>query len=133
MSYFYQHVRTSNDTNGNPRRCYVVYRLDAGGCDCVAVFDEGYSGLPRLLRDMPSVYPVDVLATAYHGFLKLGKRALDQYGEFTGGKRSRADQLKAFAEHVLNEQLSHGEHGDAEYIRLARAALDVSREEEVHG
>lgn len=80
----YQHIKAPNDKNGNPRRCYVVYAVTAQTSDCVAVFDEGYAGIPRLLSNMPSLYPVNVSATDYKGFLNLGKRALQQYGEFKG-------------------------------------------------
>ncbi len=40
----YQHLRCTNDNNGNPRRVFVFYGADGA---IVAVEDEGYSGTPR--------------------------------------------------------------------------------------
>lgn len=40
--YFLNHLCAPNDTNGNPRRVFVVQRLSDGLIE--AAFDEGYSG-----------------------------------------------------------------------------------------
>ena len=45
----YQHLITTNDINGNPRRLYVL--LDKQGT-MTEVIDEGYSGLPDKCRDL---------------------------------------------------------------------------------
>ena len=45
----YQHLRCTNDHNGNPRRVFVFY--DAAGT-IVAVEDEGYRGTPAACRGM---------------------------------------------------------------------------------
>lgn len=63
----WQHLRADNDTNGNPRRCYVVY---GGNGDILDVIDEGYEGRPGWLRDVPQLASVDVSPTEYRQFLK---------------------------------------------------------------
>ncbi len=55
----YQHLRCTNDNNGNPRRLYVF--MDATGA-IVAVQDEGYRGRPAEcngLVELPAIetYP----------------------------------------------------------------------------
>lgn len=57
----YQHLRCTNDGNGNPRRVFVFY--DAAG-GIVAVEDEGYGGKPAACRGLvhlPSIetYPAE--------------------------------------------------------------------------
>ena len=47
----YQHLRCTNDNNGNPRRVFVFY--DAAG-GIVAVEDEGYRGTPAACRGLSS-------------------------------------------------------------------------------
>lgn len=43
-----QHWRADNDSNGNPRRIYMVWDRDGR---LIAALDEGYSGFPRALSD----------------------------------------------------------------------------------
>ncbi len=45
----YQHLRCTNDTNGNPRRVFVLY--DAQG-EIVRAIDEGYRGTPAECRGL---------------------------------------------------------------------------------
>ena len=57
----YQHLRCTNDNNGNPRRVFVFY--DAAG-GIVAVEDEGYRGTPAACRglvQLPTIetYPAE--------------------------------------------------------------------------
>ena len=57
----YQHLRCTNDGNGNPRRVFVF--MDATG-GIVAVEDEGYRGTPAACRglvELPSIetYPAE--------------------------------------------------------------------------
>ena len=57
----YQHLRCTNDNNGNPRRVFVFY--DAAG-GIVAVEDEGNRGTPAACRglvELPSIetYPAE--------------------------------------------------------------------------
>jgi hypothetical protein len=57
----YQHLRCTNDGNGNPRRVYVFYAADGS---IVAVEDEGYDGAPRAcqgLVELPTIetYPAE--------------------------------------------------------------------------
>ena len=79
---FYQHLKAPNDTNGNPRRLYVVYSLmETGPIEkhelipvLTAVFNEGYRGLPKELKGLSELYPVFVSATEYRNHVKLGKK-----------------------------------------------------------
>lgn len=70
----YQHLRALNDPNGNPQRLYVVYEWiipdekyrQPEHWATVAVWDEGYIGLPDALRDMPSLPSIDISRSDYH-------------------------------------------------------------------
>ena len=64
---FCQHLRAPNDTNGNPRRCYVVYDDNGGVLD---VIDEGYSGLPKALRNIAHLPDIEVEAKTYREWVK---------------------------------------------------------------
>lgn len=80
VSYVYQHLRATNDPNGNPQRLFVVYgfaewttynepglsdgrRIDVS---TVAVYDEGYRGRPEALRGLPELPCVDISRSDYH-------------------------------------------------------------------
>ena len=63
----YQHLRGPQDTNGNPRRCFVVY--DSGG-NILEVIDEGYAGRPKHLRMLAQLPDVVVSANEYRAFLR---------------------------------------------------------------
>lgn len=52
----YQHLRCTNDNNGNPRRVFVFYDATGG---IVAVEDEGYHGEPRGCRGLVRLLPID--------------------------------------------------------------------------
>ena len=57
----YQHLRCTNDNNGNPRRVFVFYDVTGG---IVAVEDEGYRGTPAACRglvQLPTIetYPAE--------------------------------------------------------------------------
>jgi len=43
-TYVIGHYAAPNDTNGNPRRVFVLYRVDKGYLSHVAARDEGYEG-----------------------------------------------------------------------------------------
>jgi hypothetical protein len=64
----YQQHRHSNDSNGNPRRIFVVY--STGGIP-MRVINEGYAGNPRL--DLPELSPVDVTASEYRSTIRYAK------------------------------------------------------------
>jgi hypothetical protein len=77
-------LSTTNDANGNPRRCYVVlhdgvrFGVPTGYPGIEAVIDEGYEGI-RALRDAyPSIVDTaaefDVPVREYNDLL-------DRYGE----------------------------------------------------
>jgi hypothetical protein len=72
------HVCATNDTNGGPRRCFVV--VDAGSGSIVDVVDEGYEGEAGSLK--PYAYPygvivlshrVNVSPSEYKRWLKVGE------------------------------------------------------------
>lgn len=71
------HECTTNDSNGNPRRCYTGI---SGTGHIVRVEDEGYTGRPEWVRDLASagVYDVhiSVVPAHYRNRIKLG-RGLD--------------------------------------------------------
>ena len=74
-----QHVRAPNDRNGNPRRCFVLYRVgyindrpEMGAyADVVTVEDQGYSGEPKEWRAYPHLPSVQASPTEYKAFLAL--------------------------------------------------------------
>ena len=39
--------------------------------------------------------------------------------------KTKLDKLSDILNHIKNEQLSHGEHGDAEYIRICDEGIDI--------
>ncbi len=57
----------SNDTNGNPRRAFVIWSSDGTLLD---VIDEGYSGKPQWLRELADLGDIKVTATEYREILK---------------------------------------------------------------
>lgn len=59
---FYQHVSTTHDTNGNPRRLYLVYN---GNGDLTDVYEEGYRGLPKELRQMKQLSTLEITPREY--------------------------------------------------------------------
>lgn len=58
MKHFYNYFGTTHDSNGNPRRVYVVYN-ELG--QVIDVFDERYNGDSRI-------------KVAYHDVVMLGGR-----------------------------------------------------------
>lgn len=66
----YQHLSAPNDTNGNPRRCFVIMGEDARVLD---VIDEGYAGAPRWIRDLVQLPGMRITATEYRDWLRTGK------------------------------------------------------------
>ena len=65
------HMRAPNDTNGNPRRCYVVMTRDGA---IVQAVDEGYSGWQAVCQ---AGYPnavqgpaFDVTPSAYRALVR---------------------------------------------------------------
>jgi hypothetical protein len=65
--FAYQHLRWPNDTNGNPRRLYLVYDENAS---LLAVIDEGYRGLPKGLHGIPQL-PTMELNAGYREYKNL--------------------------------------------------------------
>ena len=69
--YYVNHIRTTNDVNGNPRRAFVVY--DAQGRH-VETIDEGYDGYSKLCEKYPKhriLMRVDASVKEYKRFLKM--------------------------------------------------------------
>ena len=70
------HYKTKNDTNGNPRRCYVVYAdtsTDVTPKNIVAVYDEGYTNYIPVEKHRNVIDSVEVPISTYNRFIKLGK------------------------------------------------------------
>lgn len=67
----FQHLKAGHDTNGNPRRCFVI--LDNTGT-VLDVIDEGYAGRPLWLRDLVELPNVTVSAGEYRSFLKMAAK-----------------------------------------------------------
>lgn len=64
------HLRASNDTNGNPRRLFLI--LDNDG-DAVDAVDEGYSGYGAIARNYPEIKigaTIEVTPAEYRSWLK---------------------------------------------------------------
>lgn len=72
----YQHYLAPNDTNGNPRRLWVVYEvgnLASSDLYIAEVIDEGYGGRPEKLNGVPCVPPVDVSTGEYNAMVRFAK------------------------------------------------------------
>lgn len=67
---FFQHLGTTNDTNGNPRRVYVVY--DADGFVC-AVYNEGYRGIPKEIKGLTQLPGFNITPGDYRECVRLAK------------------------------------------------------------
>lgn len=65
----YQHMSAKNDSNGNPRRLWMVYE----GKDFYAI-DEGYNGRPKCLADYVELIPVNISPADYHELLAIDTR-----------------------------------------------------------
>jgi hypothetical protein len=63
----YQHLRCTNDLNGNPRRVFVFY--DAAG-GIVAVEDEGYRGAPAACRGLVQLPTIETYPAERRALLK---------------------------------------------------------------
>ena len=63
----YQHLRCTNDNNGNPRRVFVFY--DAAG-GIVAVEDEGYRGTPAACRGLVALPSIETYPAERRALLK---------------------------------------------------------------
>lgn len=71
------HLRAPHDTNGNPRRVFVV--IDASGKEdgrTLGVFDEGYAGnraVPEEMRNAAiAEVTIEVTPKEYKEWLKIG-------------------------------------------------------------
>lgn len=82
----YQHLKTTNDSNGNPRRLYVVYEASVSDAyanrfaEVVQVVDEGYGGTAWLdtyhnPRNIPMVElpSINISVAEYREWLAFGK------------------------------------------------------------
>lgn len=58
----YQHLKSKNDRNGNPRRLWVVYNHRGY---IMEVIDEGYSGRPYHLKDKVEIAEIEVPVSEY--------------------------------------------------------------------
>ena len=74
-TYVWQHVRTTNDTNGNPRRMFMIYTLPRDGGYLnrkTAWIDEGYGGRPDWLKHERSLEPLGVSPSEFRRLKKRG-------------------------------------------------------------
>ena len=62
----FQHLRAPQSTNGNPRRCFVVY--SAKGI-ILSVIDEGYRGTPEACKKLARLPDIEVSPAVYRNFL----------------------------------------------------------------
>ena len=68
------HARTTNDVNGNPRRCYLGIAAQGR---IVRIDDEGYSGRPEWVRKLSDrgVWDVSVTVTPgqYRDYVRMSR------------------------------------------------------------
>lgn len=69
---FYQHLKTVNDNNGNPRRLFAVY---GGNGDLMKVYEEGYRGKPEELRGLCDLPEINIPIKEYN---EIKRNAKDQ-------------------------------------------------------
>lgn len=67
-----------NDTNGNPRRLYIVNEInDSGYAERLDVIDEGYAGRAALTNKYPDAVllqqEITVAAAEYKKWIKVGE------------------------------------------------------------
>lgn len=58
--YLIQHLNAGNDTNGNPRRCFLVYNDQGTTVECI---DEGYRGEAAWRKSYPTAVYLGLLRT----------------------------------------------------------------------
>ena len=62
---FIQHLRSTNDINGNPRRVFVLY--DNNG-NIIKTIDEGYRGFPVEGKGLKHLSSIKVIPAEYRAF-----------------------------------------------------------------
>lgn len=71
---FVQWIKAPNDSNGNPRRAFVIYAIHeddySGYTVIVDVIDDGYQGQPQWVRKLPHADSVKVSVAEYKRYLK---------------------------------------------------------------
>lgn len=70
----YINLAADNDTNGNPRRIFVIFDEDGEILDCI---DEGYSGLAEVTKQYPNAKYAGRFETTpkeYRSLLKFKKK-----------------------------------------------------------
>ncbi len=63
----FQRLNAGHDTNGNPRRVFVL--LDYNG-DIVHTIDEGFSGTPKECKGLLELPSLDISAGLYRKLLR---------------------------------------------------------------
>lgn len=77
----YNHLKTTHDTSGNPRRLFDVYEMRDGMFWQVAVIEEGYHGRRAILAR----YPDAIECTTYSitpGEYRQMKKEASRHGKF---------------------------------------------------
>lgn len=69
IPHLYQRFNAGNDTNGNPRRVFVVY---SSGGTVLDTIDEGYAGAPQWVRQLHQLPDVRCSVSEYRDWLKMG-------------------------------------------------------------
>jgi len=74
--YIVQNFRTKNDTNGNPRRVFVVHTIRDGEVILFGVYDEGYKGyyaVPEHVRAYATqLFDVEITPREYKRIVREG-------------------------------------------------------------
>jgi len=76
----FQQLRAPNDSSGNPRRLYVLYKLNGAPH---SVIDDGYAGGPEECKGLFQLSTFYIPVSEYNSWLKLGEEL-----EKSSGKQS---------------------------------------------
>lgn len=71
MARFAQHLRCTNDTNGNPRRIWAIHDTNDGDPG-VTYVDEGYSGRAAV-KGLPEIPGVEITPGCYRELKRLAQ------------------------------------------------------------
>lgn len=69
----YLRLRAPNDKNGNPRRIFLIYRIESNQADLIATVDEEYRGNGEVLKRWPNAISMGDLSTTISEYCTLLK------------------------------------------------------------